>query len=54
METTIQQGEVQGYVKPFFKDLQIPGPQQAQEKRVAHRLYEELVGGVVKLLENRR
>jgi hypothetical protein len=54
METTIRQGQVQGYVKPFFKDLQIPEPQQAQEKGVAHRVYEELVGGVVKLLENRR
>jgi hypothetical protein len=39
---------------PYFKDLQIPEPQQAQEKGLAHRLSEELVGGLVKLLENPR
>ncbi len=39
---------------PYFKDLQILEPQQAQEKGLAHRLSEELVGGLVKLLENPR
>jgi len=51
-ELKVKQGHVEGYIKPLFKDMKVYDARQDQEKTLFHRLYEGLVGGVAKLLEN--
>jgi hypothetical protein len=45
-------GRVTGYVKPLFKDVKAYDPRQDEDKGFLKRLYERLVTGVSKLLEN--
>ena len=41
-----------GYIKPLFKEMKVYDARQDNEKTLFHKLYEGLVGGVAKLLEN--
>jgi hypothetical protein len=52
-EVHVHDREIKGYVKPFFADLDVYDSSQDQEKGVAQRAYEGIVGGVAGLLENR-
>jgi hypothetical protein len=45
-------GRVTGYVKPLFKDVKAFDPAQDRDKGFVKRLYERLVSGISKLLEN--
>ena len=51
-ELTVKNGRVEGYIKPLFKDMKVYDSRQDKEKNLFHKLYEGLVGGVAKLLEN--
>lgn len=46
-------GAITGYVKPFFKDMVVYDPRQDKDKTVMRKVYERVVGGVAKILENR-
>ena len=52
-ELSVKSGRVEGYIKPLFKDMKVYDARQDNEKSLFHKLYEGLVGGVAKLLENR-
>jgi hypothetical protein len=52
-ELKVKNQRVEGYVKPLFKDLKAYDERQDAEKSTFRKLYEKLVGGVSKLLENR-
>ena len=52
-ELHIKNGEISGYLKPFFKDMKVYDKRKDKEKGLFHRLYERLIGGVAKLLQNR-
>ena len=52
-ELHIKNNVITGYVKPFFRDMKVYDKRQDKEKGVFRKLYEMLVGGVSKLLENR-
>jgi len=52
-ELSVKNGEVEGYIKPLFKDMKVYDRRQDKEKSLFHQLYEGLVGGVAKLLQNR-
>ncbi len=52
-ELTVKNGQVEGYLKPLFKNIQVFDARQDKEKNLFHQLYEGLIGGVAKLLENR-
>jgi hypothetical protein len=52
-EMTVQNSQVSGYIKPLFKDMKVYDARQDKEKSTFHKLYEGLVGGIAKLLENR-
>jgi len=52
-ELHIKNDTINGYLKPFFKDLKVYDRRKDQEKSLFHKLYEMLIGGVAKLLENR-
>ncbi len=53
MEVGIKQDEITGYVKPLFKKLKVYDKRQDKDKKLFRKLYEGLVGGISKLLENR-
>lgn len=50
----VKQGRVDGYIKPFFRDVDAFDRRQDAEKALFRQLYESLVGGVAALLENER
>ena len=52
-ELAIKNGTIEGYVKPMFRDLDVYDERQDREKSAFRKLYEGLVGGISKLLENR-
>lgn len=52
-ELSVKQGRIEGYVKPLYRDLKAYDERQDREKGLFRKLYEKLVGGVSKLLENK-
>jgi len=50
----VREGYIQGYVKPMFRDINVYDPSQDRHKNIFRRFYEVLVGGIAKILENRR
>ena len=52
-ELHIKNDAISGYIKPFFKDMKVYDRRKDKDKGLFHKLYEMLVGGVAKLLENR-
>ena len=51
-ELTVRKGTVEGCVKPLFRDVRVYDPRQDSDKNLFRRLYEKVVGGVSKPLEN--
>jgi Domain of Unknown Function (DUF748) len=51
-ELKVKNQTVDGYIKPLFRDLKAFDKRQDAEKSLFRKLYEKLVGGVSKLLEN--
>jgi hypothetical protein len=51
-ELSVKNQRIEGYVKPLFRDLKAYDKRQDAEKSTFRKLYEKLVGGVSKLLEN--
>lgn len=49
----VQNGRVDGYVKPLFQDMDVYDKNQDKDKPVLKKLYEGVVGGVAKLLQNK-
>jgi hypothetical protein len=52
-EIKIRQGKIDGYVKPLFSDMKVYDRRQDAEKSLFRKLYEGLVGGISRLLQNR-
>lgn len=52
-ELTIKDGELSGYLKPIFQDMNVYSPPQDGKKPLLHQLYEALVGGTQTVLQNR-
>lgn len=52
-ELHVKNNEVNGYIKPFFKEMKVYDRRQDKKEGFFHQAYEMLVGGVAKLLENR-
>lgn len=52
-ELSVHDGAIEGYVKPFFKDMVVYDPRQDKDKSFMKKMYERVVGGVGRLLENR-
>lgn len=45
-------GQVRGYVKPLFSDIEVYDAEDDADKNVMRKLYEKIVEGVAKILEN--
>jgi len=52
-ELSVKNGIVRGYVKPFFRNLDVYDARQDREKGVLRKIYEGIVGGIARILENR-
>ncbi|HEV8117162.1 MAG TPA: DUF748 domain-containing protein, partial [Thermoanaerobaculia bacterium] len=50
----IKNNHIEGYVKPLISGMKVYDPEQDKEKSFFHKLYEEIVGGVAKLLESHK
>ncbi len=53
-EVTVKNDKVTGYIKPLFRDMKVYDKRKDKEKGEFRKLYEQIVGGVAKLLENPR
>jgi hypothetical protein len=52
-ELHVKNETITGYIKPFFKDIKVYDRRKDKDKTLFHKLYEMLIGGVAKLLENK-
>ncbi|HJV36131.1 DUF748 domain-containing protein [Geomonas sp.] len=52
-ELHAKHNQLTGYIKPFFKDMKVYDKRKDKDKSLFHKVYEMLIGGVAKLLENR-
>lgn len=52
-ELHVRNGRISGYIKPFFKDMKVYDRRKDRERGFGHQMYEMLVGGVARLLQNR-
>lgn len=52
-ELSVKNGRAEGYIKPLFKDMKVYEGRMDHEKSLFHKLYEGLVAGIAKLLENK-
>jgi len=50
----VKDGQMNGYVKPFFEGMKVYDPEQDRQKSFFHKLYEMIVGGLAHLLENKK
>jgi Domain of Unknown Function (DUF748) len=50
----VKNGQMNGYVKPFFAGMKVYDPEQDRQKTLFHKLYEMIVGGLAHLLENKQ
>lgn len=48
----VKDGRVRGYVKPLISDVEVYEPAQDAGKNVFRKLYEKIVEGIAKILEN--
>lgn len=51
-EVRVKDGRIAGYVKPLFKDVDAYDPKQDEQDNIFRKIWEGLVGGIAKLLEN--
>lgn len=52
-ELHIKGDTLSGYVKPFFRDMQVYDSRKDKGSTLTHKMYEILVGGAAKILQNR-
>jgi uncharacterized protein DUF748 len=53
-ELMVRDGQVQGYIKPLFQDMEVYDAKQDRNKPVLKKLYEGVIGGISGLLQNRK
>jgi hypothetical protein len=53
-EIRVRDGRITGYVKPLFRGIKVYDSEQDKHKNVFRKMYEGIVGGIAKMLENRK
>ncbi len=51
-ELSVRNNQVDGYVKPLLRDVKVYDPNQDRDKPLGQKVYEKVVGGAAKVLEN--
>ncbi len=49
---TVQKGKVTGYVRPFFKDVDVYDPEQDKDKGFMNQVYQGLIESLTDLFKN--
>lgn len=52
-ELAVKNRQVSGYVKPLFQDMTVYDARQDRDKNVLRKVYEGVVGGISRVLQNR-
>ena len=52
-EIAARNRQIAGYVKPLFQDITVYDERQDRDKTVLRKVYEGVVGGVARVLQNR-
>jgi hypothetical protein len=52
-ELHVKGDSLTGYIKPFFRDMQVYDARKDKGKTLMHKAYEVLVGGAARILQNR-
>jgi len=52
LEESVKDDRIDGYVKPFFRDMDVYDAAQDKDKNIFQKAYEGMVGGAAKVLEN--
>ncbi len=52
-EISVKDRQVAGYVKPLFQDMTVYDARQDRDKNVLRKVYEGVVGGISRVLQNR-
>jgi hypothetical protein len=52
-EIHIKNYAINGYIKPFFKDMKVYDKRKDKGRSISHKMYEMLVSGIAVILENR-
>jgi hypothetical protein len=52
-EITVRDRRMSGYVKPLFQDMTVYDARQDRDKNVLRKVYEGVVGGISRVLQNR-
>lgn len=53
-EVRVKDGQMSGYVKPLFHDVDVYNARQDKGKNLFKKAYEAIAGGIAKLLQNRK
>jgi hypothetical protein len=51
-DMTVKNNRIDGYVKPFLKDVQVYDPEQDTDKQTSKKLYEAVVNGVLDVFKS--
>jgi len=51
-DMTVKHNRIEGYVKPFLKDVQVYDPEKDTDKQATKKIYEAVVNGVLDLFKN--
>ena len=51
-EMTVKHNHIEGYVKPFLKDVEVYDAEQDKDKAASRKIYEAVVGGVLGLFKS--
>ncbi|MGZ8393671.1 MAG: hypothetical protein ACXWWJ_02790 [Nitrospira sp.] len=51
-DMTVKNGNVDGYLKPLFKDVKAYDPEQDRDKGLLKKIYEKTINAASKLLQN--
>ena len=51
-EISVKNDNIEGYLKPLFKDMNVYDRRQDKEKDIFSKIYEGLIGGIANLLKN--
>lgn len=51
-DMTVKNNRIDGYVKPFLKDVEVYDPEKDTDKKTMKKLYEAVVNGVLDLFKN--
>lgn len=53
-EVRVREGAIDWYVKPLFRDVKVYDSEQDKNKNPLRKAYEGIIGGLTKILENRK